>query len=522
MSLPDTDLLIIGGGINGAGIARDAAGRGLRVVLCEKDDLASHTSSASSKLIHGGLRYLEYYEFSLVRKALHEREILLNMAPHLIHPLRFVMPLAPGMRPGWLIRLGLFLYDHLASLKNSAPSRSLKLSTHQTGVALQAHYQRGFEYADAWVHDARLVLVNAIDAAERGAQILTRTRCCDLQAQGDHWLVSLQNYCGEVHQLRARAVVNAAGPWAGEVAKTLSKAADVQPLRLVKGSHIVVPRMVEHEYAYIFQHHDKRVVFALPYQQHYTLIGTTDLDFQGDANEVAISAEEIDNLCDLANQNFLRQLQRTDVLDSFSGVRPLLESASAGGAAALPRDYHLQLDLSGPPILHVWGGKITTYRILAEQVMQQLATCLHSSSLAWTANNCLPGADCYGQTETATALSHYQEFCAEMMQRYAWLPTHLLQRYLRQYGSRLPGLLEQRRHLHEMGEQLMPELYEAEVRYLIRHEWALCVDDVIQRRTQLSSQLKGHDHCRLQAFMQSELGQAYFQSATRSNQVAQP
>lgn len=511
MSLPDTDLLIIGGGINGAGIARDAAGRGLRVVLCEKDDLASHTSSASSKLIHGGLRYLEYYEFRLVRKALQEREVLLRLAPHLIHPLRFVMPLAEGMRPAWLIRLGLFLYDHLASLHKLAPSKAISLRQHVAGHALQRQYQRGFEYADAWVHDARLVLANAIDAAERGAQILTRTLCTDVRRDQDHWLVSLRDQQGEVHVLRARAVVNAAGPWALPVARALNTAASLPQVRLVKGSHIVVRRLFEHDYAYIFQHKDKRIVFAIPYQNEFTLIGTTDLDFDGDPDRVAISQGEIDYLCDLASQYFKQQLSAADVLDSFSGVRPLLEFEHGSGAAALPRDYQLQLDQQGPPVLHVWGGKITTYRILAEQAMNLLAPLLHSSPQGWSAQVGLPGADCYGESASATTINNFQEFCLDMQQRYDWLPTNLLQRYLRQYGSRLPGLLEQRRHLHEMGEALMPDLYEAEVRYLIRHEWALCVDDVILRRTQLGTHLKAADSTKLRRFMQAELGDSYFE-----------
>ncbi len=514
MSLPDADLLVIGGGINGAGIARDAAGRGLKVVLCEKDDLAAHTSSASSKLIHGGLRYLEYYEFGLVRKALQEREILLRLAPHLIKPLRFVMPMAQGMRPAWLIRLGLFLYDHLAQLEVLTASKAINLRHHAAGEALLQRYQRGFEYADGWVHDARLVIANAIDAAERGAQIWTRTACIGLDRLADHWLASLRDPRGVVHQLRCRAVVNAAGPWAMQLAKLASPNQSRPHLRLIKGSHIVVKRLFEHNYAYIFQHQDQRIVFALPYQQDYTLIGTTELDYPGDLDQVSISEREITYLCELSNQYFQTRISEGDVLDSFAGVRPLLEAADGQRATALPRDYQLELDTAAAPILHVWGGKITTYRVLAEQALNQLAPHLSLTPGGWTASACLPGADCYGQTHSTQSRANYQAFCHEMAEQYSWLPGDLLQRYLRQYGSRILALLEQRRSLAEMGEMLMPGLYQAEVRYLMRHEWALNATDVLRRRTELGSSLAHADSSRLEQFMQSQQTSLWHGTAT--------
>lgn len=504
MSLPDADLLVIGGGINGAGIARDAAGRGLRVVLCEKDDLASHTSSASSKLIHGGLRYLEHYEFALVRKALQEREVLLKLAPHLIKPLRFVMPLAQGMRPAWLIRLGLFLYDHLANLDILLPSQAIDLRRHPAGQALQSDFQRGFEYADGWVHDARLVVANAIDSAERGARILTRTQCTDLQRHSSYWLASLRSQDGQEHQLRCRAIANAAGPWAMQVAQLAIPGQFHSELRLIKGSHIVVKRLFEHDFAYIFQNQDKRIVFALPYQQDYTLIGTTELDYQGELDQVGINSDETEYLCGLANRYFKSRISAQDVIASFAGVRPLLAATDGRGATELARDYHLELDTAGAPVLQVWGGKITTYRLLAEQAINLLAPHLAVQSGAWTANSCLPGADCYGVNDSQRSRANYQRFCREMAQQYDWLPPELLQRYLRQYGSRTLALLEQRRSLDEMGEQLMPGLYQAEVRYLMRHEWAWSAADILKRRTELGARLAHADSSVLSKYMQSQ------------------
>ncbi len=347
----DCDVLVVGGGINGVGIARDAAGRGLRVVLCEKDDLGAHTSSASSKLVHGGLRYLEHHAFKLVRKALAEREILLRSAPHIMHPLRFVMPHDVGQRPAWLIRAGLFLYDRLAPREFLPGSEAVDLAGHRAGGPLKPAFTRGFVYSDGWVDDARLVVLNAVDAREHGAAVHTHTRCTGVERHPGHWLVTLEGAGGR-RLLRTRCLVNAAGPWAGNVAATAAgaSAASLRRLRLVKGSHIVVPRLFEHEHAYIFQHPDGRIVFAMPYEGDFTLIGTTDVDFTGDPDGVAIADSEVSYLCALANRYFRRQVWPSDVVWSYSGVRPLLEDA-AGSAAQATRDYLLGRDSSGAPSL---------------------------------------------------------------------------------------------------------------------------------------------------------------------------
>ena len=369
------DVLVVGGGINGAGIARDAAGRGLSVVLCEKDDLASHTSSASTKLIHGGLRYLEYYEFGLVRKALIEREVLLRSAPHIMWPLRFVMPHAKGQRPAWLIRAGLFLYDMLAKREILPASRGIDLTRHAAGTPLKPQFKRGFVYSDGWVDDARLVVLNAVDAADNGARVLTRTRCTMLTREGDAWLATLQHASGTQTTVRARSVVNAAGPWTAEFLQQAAPGGQGRHLRLIKGSHIVVKRLFEHDHAYIFQHPDGRIVFAIPYEHDFTLIGTTDLDYHGDTGKVEIDDEEIRYLCELSSYYFSKPIVPADVVWTYAGVRPLVEDAAAD-AKAVTRDYRFELDREGAPLLSIFGGKITTFRKLAEEAMDMLAPLL--------------------------------------------------------------------------------------------------------------------------------------------------
>ncbi|NBU25215.1 MAG: glycerol-3-phosphate dehydrogenase, partial [Gammaproteobacteria bacterium] len=368
-ALPEAcDLLVVGGGVNGAGIARDAAGRGLKVVLVEQHDLASHTSSASTKLIHGGLRYLEFMQFGLVRKALAERETLLGIAPHIMWPLRFVMPHDASLRPAWMIRAGLFLYDHLARLRHLAGSRGIDLRNHPAGAPLREGFARGFEYSDGWVDDARLVVLNALDAAEHGAVIATRTRCTALAAApGGGWVATLQatdRPAAQAATLRARAVVNAAGPWAAQLHDLATPGAARHGLRLVKGSHIVVPRLFDHPYAYIFQASDRRIVFAIPYEGGFTLIGTTDVEHHADPAAPRIDAEETAYLCREAGRYFRRPVSPADVVWSYSGVRPLLEDETHD-ARAVSRDYALVLDRDPAPLLSVFGGKITTYRLLA-------------------------------------------------------------------------------------------------------------------------------------------------------------
>lgn len=391
MNQAEYDLCVIGGGINGAGIARDAAGRGLSVLLVEAQDLAGATSSASTKLIHGGLRYLEHFEFRLVHDALKERETLLSMAPHIIRPMRFIMPHNPDLRPVWMIRLGLFLYDHLAGRKKLARSKGLNLHKDPVGAPLRSNYMQGFSYADCWVEDARLVVLNAKDAEERGATILTRTACTNLETTGDgQWAVHLQDirtrrpYC-----IKARQVVNAAGPWVrGFLDNSGLAQEDTPDVRLVKGSHIVVRRFFEGDHAYILQQPDKRIVFAIPYEKHYTLIGTTDVDYEGDPSNPVISDEETAYLCDAVNRYFKTPVVPGDVIWSYSGVRPLIKDGHED-ASSVTRDYKLvREDRFGPPLLSVFGGKITTYRVLAEEAVDMI-----TDNPAWTKGAPLPGGD---------------------------------------------------------------------------------------------------------------------------------
>ena len=483
------DLLIVGGGVNGAGIARDAAGRGLSVVLCEKDDLASHTSSASTKLIHGGLRYLEHREFGLVRKALIEREVLMRSAPHLIRPLRFVLPHDQGQRPAWLIRTGLFLYDHLARRELLPGSRGINLRKHVAGAPLKNSFIKGFEYSDCWVDDARLVVLNAMDAAEKGATILTRTKCDAVMRHADHWIATLRKTDDEqagTIEVRASMLVNAAGPWAAEFLHDTIHGRAGKKLRLIKGSHIVVNKLFDHPYAYIFQHPDGRIVFAIPYEHDYTLIGTTDIDYHGDADKVAIDAEEIDYLCALANRYFAKPITPADVVWSYSGVRPLVDDDiddDSERASAVTRDYQLAFDDDAAPLLTVFGGKITTYRKLAEEAVDAIARKLNNHHPAWTANACLPGGDIYCEMPTNRAVLEFDKFVQDMQRHYAWLPPALVERYARAYGTRIRVLVGDRSSVGQMGEEVAPGLFSSEVDYLKRYEWATCDDDMIWRRS---------------------------------------
>ncbi|MFZ6846145.1 glycerol-3-phosphate dehydrogenase [Undibacterium sp. RuTC16W] len=483
----DSDVLVVGGGINGAGIARDAAGRGLSVVLCEKDDLASHTSSASSKLIHGGLRYLEYYEFGLVRKSLIEREVLLRSAPHIITPLRFVMPHMKGLRPAWMLRAGLFLYDYLAPRELLPSSFAIKLHQHPAGVPLQQHLVRGFEYSDGWVDDARLVVLNAMDAAERGARILTRTVCLSAQRDSGAWLAELRDDDGRLTTVRAKSLVNASGSWAAQFQQMVAPDQAGKTLRLIKGSHIVVKRLFEHPYAYIFQHPDGRIVFAIPYQNDFTLIGTTDIDYHGDINQVAIEPDEIQYLCELSSLYFQQSIQPADVLWSYAGVRPLVDDGSVD-AKAITRDYRLELSDADAPMLTVFGGKITTFRKLAEEAVDMLMPVIASDKphpSAWTASACLPGGDIFTNRPDNRAVLEFDRFIHQLADEYPWLPPALLHRYARAYGTRIRKLLEGRQSLAAMGQQIVEGLYEAEAEYLIHREWACTAQDILWRRTKL-------------------------------------
>lgn len=484
----DCDLFVVGGGINGAGIARDAAGRGLSVVLCEKDDLASHTSSASTKLIHGGLRYLEHYEFGLVRKALAEREVLLRAAPHIMWPLRFVMPCDTGQRPGWMIRAGLLIYDLLARRELLPGSCGVDLRRHVAGAALKPAFTRGFAYSDGWVDDARLVVLNAIDAAEKGATVLTRTACDSARREGKRWLAALRSADNRAIHVNARCMVNATGPWAARFLQAAMPAPFKKPIRLIKGSHIVVKRLFDHPYAYIFQHPDRRIVFALPYEHDFTLIGTTDVDYHGDPDQVAIDPDEIAYLCALASRYFKRAIVPAHVVWSYSGVRPLLED-DAGDASAVTRDYRLELDTAGAPLLSVFGGKITTFRKMAEQAVDLIAPMLSGHQGHWTANACLPGGDLFGPKPANRSVLQFDHYMRGLQQQYAWLDPALVARYARAYGTRIHALLAKRTNVMQMGLQIAPGLFAAEVEYLMRHEWATCAVDVLWRRSKLGLHL---------------------------------
>jgi len=489
------DVIVVGGGINGCGIARDAAGRGLKVLLCEQDDLAAHTSSASTKLIHGGLRYLEYYEFGLVRKALQEREVLLDAAPHIMWPLRFVLPHDSHLRPAWLIRAGLFLYDHLASRQRLPGSRKVDLAGHPAGAALDPRFVTGFEYSDGWVDDARLVVLNAVDARERGATVLTRTRCEALQRDGDGWRATLRQGERGVLAVRARAVVNAAGPWAAQFLRDRTPVRSANGVRLVKGSHIVVPKMFAHSYAYIFQGPDGRIVFAIPYEQDFTLVGTTDVDYPGEAAAAAITEEETAYLCAAVSRYFRKPVSPDGVVWSFAGLRPLLSDRSVD-APSVTRDYALELDDDGPPVLSVFGGKITTYRRLAEETVDRLAKALGQQTRAWTAGVPLPGGD--------LPEGDFEAFAAACTRRWPWLPGSIRARMARAYGSRMDRVVGDAGRLEDLGQAVAPGLYERELGYLLQHEWAVSADDVLWRRTKLGLRAGPEDARRIDEWLAAQ------------------
>lgn len=467
------DLIIIGGGVNGAGIARDAAGRGAKVLLLEARDLASGTSSASTKLVHGGLRYLEYYEFALVREALREREKLRHIAPHIIRPLRFVLPVTEGMRPAWMLRAGLFLYDHIGGRRSLPGADTIALAHHPAGKPLRTDLDRAFEYSDLWVDDARLVVLNALDAKERGAQILTHTPVGSARRDGEFWLV--ETGAGE---FAGRALVNAAGPGADDVAR-LAGETPRYGIRRVRGSHIITRRLFDHGYAYIFQLPDTRICFAIPYERDFTLIGTTDRDHPGSLEQVHAAADEIDYLCAAASRYFARPVTPADVLHTYAGVRALVDDGS-GKPEAATRGYRLPISEpgAGAPLLGVYGGKITSYRHLAEATVDRLGKRLPAlSGAAWTARAPLPGGDfpADGQDDLIRALQ----------QEYAFLSVADAARIGRAYGTRAKGWLGNARHRSDLGRDFGAGLSEAEIDYLCRKEWAAGAEDVLWRRSKL-------------------------------------
>ncbi len=499
------DLLVVGGGINGAGIARDAAGRGLSVTLCEAEDLGHATSSASTKLIHGGLRYLEYYEFRLVREALIEREVLLEAAPHIIWPLRFVLPHESSLRPAWMVRLGLFLYDHLGGRKRLPGSRSVNLSRDSVGAPLKSDLRKAFEYSDCWVEDSRLVVLNAMDAAARGARVLTRTRCVAAWREGGIWLATLQDADGSVHNVSARAIVNAAGPWVTEVLGKVAGVNKPSGLRLVKGSHLVVPKLYDGDQAYIFQNDDRRIVFVIPYEGDFSLVGTTDEGYEGDPGAVAISPAEADYICRAINRYLRTPISPEQAVWSYSGVRPLYDDASAN-VSAVTRDYVFDVDApeGQAALLSIFGGKITTYRKLAEHAMEKLRPHLGFTQGEWTKSAVLPGGDMPG--------ADFNAYLAARTKDLEWLPGPLLRRYLRAYGTRVDDLLSGARRLSDLGEDLGGGLYRAEVDYLRRAEWAMTADDILWRRSKLGLHVPDGTEGRLTGYLDhartSPLGQA--------------
>jgi len=492
----DTDILVIGGGINGAGIAADAAGRGLSVVLCDKADLGGATSSSSTKLIHGGLRYLETWQFRLVRESLQEREVLLKSAPHIVWPMRFRLPHHPGLRPAWMIRAGLFLYDHLGKRVTLPASHRIRFSADDP---LLGQYTKGFEYSDCWVDDARLVVLNAMQAAAHGAKILPRTRCTALQVSDvsgsaiGSWLATLRDEVSDdILTVNAKCVVNAAGPWVSSVAGLPATDTRVESVRLVKGSHIVVPRIHAGDEAYLLQSGDGRVVFVIPYEDDFSLIGTTEQDYAGDPALAEISAEEKIYLCDVVNQYFKGNITPQDILHDFAGVRPLT-SDDEDNASRVSRDYTLHMDMSQAPLLSVYGGKITTYRRLAESAAQHLTKVFPDLGKSWTAEAVLPGGDFASQTQ----------LLFELCGAYPDIEPRLMLSWVRRYGTLTRKLLADCKTMADLGALLGPGLYAREVDYLQDNEWARTADDILWRRTKAGLYFNQRQHDTLADYLSS-------------------
>ncbi len=492
----NVDLLIIGGGVNGAGIARDAAGRGLAVMLCDQGDLAGATSSASSKLIHGGLRYLEYYQFGFVREALMEREVLLSIAPHIVWPANFVLPHDKGLRPALVIEVGLFLYDWLARRNRLGRSRRLDLRTANEGAPLKDHLTTGFAYSDCRVDDARLVVLNAVDARERGASIRPRTRCVSAKRVQGMWQATLLDMRAAATTIvTARALVNAAGPWAAEVFNSVGGRDAGKKLRLVKGSHIVVPRIYKGDHSYVLQNEDRRVIFVMPYEMDYTLIGTTEIPFEGDPSKARISADEIVYLCAAVSRYFRKPLDPRDVTESFSGVRPLFDDGPKNASAAT-RAYVLDLDApeGGAPLLSVFGGKITTYRRLAEDAIDRLAPYLKPPRAEhWTATPPLPGGDMEG--------GDFDRFLRMLSGKYPWLDAATVARLARAYGTRVETILGKARSSDDLGVDFGAGLFQTEIDYLIGQEFALTAEDVLWRRTKQGLHLSPLERARVSVYV---------------------
>ncbi len=503
------DLAVIGGGVNGCGIARDAAGRGYRVLLCEQDDLASGTSSAATKLIHGGLRYLEHREFRLVREALMEREVLWSIAPHIIWPLRFVLPYQKGLRPAWLLRLGLLIYDNLGGRKRLPPTRTLDLRTDPAGLPLKpGAFAKGFEYSDCWVEDSRLVALNARDAADRGATILTRTRAVAAERGADAWTLTLQDRATRTTRtVRARTIVNAAGPWVGQVLNNTLGENTAAKVRLVQGSHIVVRKLYEHDRCYFFQNPDGRIFFAIPYETDFTLIGTTDRDYEGDPADVRATPEEVAYICRSASDYFAKPITEADVVWSYSGVRPLYDKGD-GQAQAATRDYVLDLDAGAgrAPLLSVFGGKLTTYRKLAEHALELMGPHLPAAGrpggfgAGWTGREPLPGGD--------FPVDGFEALVAEIRARWPFLAPAHARRLARHYGTAARAILGDAASMADLGRGFGATLTEAELDHLVGREWARTAADVAWRRTKLGLRLTPAEMEALDAALREKLAAA--------------
>ncbi|MCG6115749.1 MAG: glycerol-3-phosphate dehydrogenase [Mesorhizobium sp.] len=488
------DIFIIGGGINGCGIARDAAGRGHSVFLAEMNDLANGTSSGSTKLIHGGLRYLEHYEFRLVREALMERERLWHSAPHIIWPLRLILPHHKGLRPAWLLRLGLFLYDHIGGRKLLPTTRSIDLRSDPAGRALKPGFERAFEFSDCWVDDARLVVLNARDAADKGAEIRTRTKAVAARREGDHWVVEIEDLMtGAREEIQARMLINAAGPWIDRVLGQTIGRNDAHNVRLVKGSHVVIRRKFEDPRSFFFQNSDGRIFFAIPYEDDFTLIGTTDEDFPGDPANAAISDSEIDYLCASASEYFAEPVRREDIVWTYAGVRPLFDDG-ADAAQEATRDYVLKVEKkSGAPLMNIFGGKITTYRRLAEAALEKIEKQIGAKGKPWTAKSVLPGGD-FGVDEVEARI---EALCTQ----FPFLARTHARRLIRLYGTRARTLLGDARSVRDLGRHFGADLYAAEVDYLMRLEWAQEAQDILWRRTKLGLRLDAKQAAALDAYV---------------------
>lgn len=488
------DVLVIGGGVNGCGVARDAVGRGLKVALVEQGDLAGETSSSSTKLFHGGLRYLEYYEFGLVKKALIEREVLLRNMPHIAWPMRFVIPHLKGMRPKLMLRAGLFIYDYIGGRKLLPPTKTINLTKGPLGAPLDDAIKVGFEYSDCAVDDARLVVLNARDAADRGANIMVRTRFTSAIPKDGQWVASVKDLStGKTKKIRARVLINAGGPWVKSIIEDQLQSETSENIRLVRGSHIVVPKIYDHDRAYFFQIADGRLVFTIPYENDFTLIGTTDADHEGDPANPQCSPEEAAYLCEVVSKNFKKKITPEDIVWTYAGVRPLNDSED-GDAKSASRDYEIKVrQIDESPLINIFGGKITTYRKLAEEVVAELAPFTSMINKAWTHHAHLPGGD--------FALQQKDELIAQFRWDFPFLDEDQVRRMFKAYGTQASEMLKGMTSAKQMGKNFGAGLTEVEVYWLMNNEWAQTAEDVVWRRSKLGLRLSDKQVAALDLWM---------------------